>query len=108
MRGQQGAGGFGAAAADGCGGGGLAVQHQRLVARLHRRVARAQHAHAAILPPVAPADDAGFQPLRLQTFDQRGDNRRFARAARMDVADDDDGHGQFFAFQTACSVEAAA
>ena len=53
------------------------------------------------LAPVASADDADLDASFLQARHQRGDNRRFPRPARVDIADHDYGHGQLFAFQTA-------
>ncbi len=49
------------------------------------------------LAPVAPADDADLDALFLQTRHQRGNNRRFPRPTRVNIADHDHRHGQLFA-----------
>ena len=57
---------------------------------------------------VAAADDANGDATRLQGGNQRGGDGGFACAACVDVAHDDHGHGQFFAFQAAGQIAGAA
>ena len=57
---------------------------------------------------VATADDAHSDAARLQGGNQRGGDGGFACAACVDVAHDDHGHGQLFAFQAAGQIAGAA
>ena len=79
---------------------GFTEQQQRLVARIFRTARGIQYMNRLALAPVAPADDADLDTFFLQTRHQRGDNRRFPRPTRMDIADHDHRYGQLFAFQT--------
>ncbi len=79
---------------------GFTEQQQRLVARIFRTALSIQYMNRFALAPVAPADNADLDAFFLQTRHQRGDNRRFSRPARVDIADHDHRHGQLFAFQT--------
>ena len=76
---------------------GFAEQQQRLIARIFRSALGIQYMNRLALAPVASADDADLDALFLQTRHQRGDNRRFPRPTRVNIADHDHRHGQLFA-----------